>query len=196
MGEERQGRERQGWSTRNDKSHSAEAVAVLRQYSHRLARLGAWFAASSLNIPQTAGNLKGMCGFTQTVCKDIALYKTKTNKWKNKLWLPTLPPLMIMMGLKIHIYSDCCKPKSFSTGSPTGPPSLQGVHKEAVLVSRLETAYMKQEISANICAVCIKTRKITVIITLSGKQTEWVYYKTAVWQVKHCSGCPLWIKQK
>lgn len=59
MGEERQGRERQGGSTRNDKSHSAEAVAVLRQYSHKLACLGAWFASSSMNIPQTSGNLKG-----------------------------------------------------------------------------------------------------------------------------------------
>lgn len=46
---------------------------------------------------------------------------------------------------------------------------MQGVHGEAVLVSRLEITYLKQEGLTNIFAVGIKARKIAVIFKLSWR---------------------------
>lgn len=46
---------------------------------------------------------------------------------------------------------------------------MQGVHGEAVLVSRLEITYLKQEGLTNIFAIGIKARKIAVIFKLSWR---------------------------
>jgi len=79
------------------------------------------------------------------------------------------PLAKIMVDLTNCICSDCCKPIAFTTDSTTGPTSLQGVHGEALLVSRLDTTYLKQEGLTNAFAFCIKARKTAVIFKLSWR---------------------------
>lgn len=79
------------------------------------------------------------------------------------------PLVKILVDLTNCFCSEYCKPKAFTADSPAGPPSLQDVHGEVVLVSRLGTTYLKQDGPTNVFAICIKAKKIAVIFKLSWR---------------------------